>query len=109
MIVELILLVGLVLLWASNRRLANRLTEIERSLADGRHFLAPGDRPAPEALAGVDAEPVTDAPPPVRETLSGLFERLVGGRLLIWIGGIALAAGGIFLIRHSIELVTPEA
>jgi uncharacterized membrane protein len=46
---------------------------------------------------------------PVRETFGGLFERLVGGRLLIWIGGIALAAAGIFLIRHSIALVTPEA
>jgi uncharacterized membrane protein len=45
----------------------------------------------------------------MRDTLAGLFERLVGGRLLIWIGGIALAAAGIFLIRHSIELITPEA
>ncbi len=44
-----------------------------------------------------------------KETLAGLFERLVGGRLLIWIGGVALAVAGVFLVRYSIEigLVTP--
>ncbi|MFN3387964.1 MAG: DUF2339 domain-containing protein [Allosphingosinicella sp.] len=43
------------------------------------------------------------------ETLSALFERFVGGRLLVWIGGIALAVAGVFLVRHSIEigLITP--
>jgi uncharacterized membrane protein len=61
----------------------------------------------PENALGESPEP--EPSPPVRETLGGLFERLVGGRLLIWIGGIALAAAGIFLIRHSIGLVTPEA
>jgi len=46
-----------------------------------------------------------------RETLGGLFERFVGGRLLIWIGGAALFVAGILLIRYSIEvgLVTPAA
>jgi uncharacterized membrane protein len=44
------------------------------------------------------------------ESLAGLFERLVGGRLLIWTGGAALVLAAVFLIRHSIEigLVTPE-
>jgi uncharacterized membrane protein len=48
-------------------------------------------------------------PAPARETLGVSFERLVGGRLLIWIGGIALAVAGIFLVRHSIQigLITP--
>ncbi|HEY0027932.1 MAG TPA: DUF2339 domain-containing protein [Allosphingosinicella sp.] len=43
------------------------------------------------------------------ETLGGVFERLVGGRLLIWIGGIALALSGLFLVRYSIQigLITP--
>lgn len=51
-------------------------------------------------------EPASAAP---AEALSALFERLVGGRLLIWVGGIALAVAGIFLVRFSIEigLVTP--
>jgi len=45
------------------------------------------------------------------ETLGGLFERLVAGRLLIWLGGIALVLAAFFLIRHSIEigLMTPAA
>jgi uncharacterized membrane protein len=45
------------------------------------------------------------------ESLGGLFERLVAGRLLIWLGGIALVLAAIFLIRYSIEigLMTPAA
>ena len=45
-----------------------------------------------------------------RETIGGLFERLVAGRLLIWLGGIALVVAAIYLIRYSIEigLVTPQ-
>ena len=48
--------------------------------------------------------------PRERESIGGLFERLVAGRLLIWIGGIALVVAGVYLIRYSIEigLVTPE-
>jgi len=66
---------------------------------------ASGWSPSP-ANAGEDLEPGT----PERETLGVLFERLVGGRLLIWLGGIALVVAAIYLIRYSIEigLVTPE-
>ena len=109
MVVELILLVGLVLLWVSHRRLASRLTLVERSLREERRYPLPSSEAAPGGSAPADPPPLVAPSPPGRETLSGLFERLVGGRLLIWIGGIALAAGGIFLIRHSIELVAPEA
>jgi hypothetical protein len=51
----------------------------------------------------------SEAPPP-RESAGALFERLVGGRLLIWLGGIALVVAAIYLIRYSIEigLVTPQ-
>lgn len=47
---------------------------------------------------------------PADTNLATLFERLVGGRLLIWIGGIALAVAGVFLVRYSIEtgLVGPR-
>jgi uncharacterized membrane protein len=62
-----------------------------------------------EAAGSASPEPPLPELAPAAETIGGLFERLVGGRLLIWIGGIAIAAAGIFLIRHSIELVTPEA
>ncbi|HEU0097945.1 MAG TPA: DUF2339 domain-containing protein [Allosphingosinicella sp.] len=44
-----------------------------------------------------------------RETLAGFFERWVGGRLMIWVGGIALAVAGVLLVRYSIQigLITP--
>jgi uncharacterized membrane protein len=52
------------------------------------------------------AEQVEQAP---KASLGGGFEQLVGGRLLIWIGGIALALAGLFLVRYSIQigLITP--
>ena len=62
---------------------------------------APAEAAAPAEIVAADKE---------RETLGGLFERLVAGRMLIWLGGIALVAAAVFLIRYSIEigLVTPE-
>ena len=77
--------------------------------------------PAPSVAAAEAAAPAADAEPheepgeawheEPRETLGGLFERLVAGRLLIWLGGIALVLAAIFLIRYSIEvgLITPAA
>ncbi|MEA3039252.1 MAG: hypothetical protein QOE79_1765 [Sphingomonadales bacterium] len=52
--------------------------------------------------------PAAPSPAPM-ESLGGLFERFVGGRLLIWAGGIALAVAGLFLVRFSIQigLITP--
>ncbi|HEY0414679.1 MAG TPA: DUF2339 domain-containing protein [Allosphingosinicella sp.] len=72
----------------------------------------PAAAPAPSRTEWVGAaEAAVGKPAPARphENLGGLFERYVGGRLLIWIGGIALAVAGIFLVRYSIEigLVTP--
>jgi hypothetical protein len=39
-----------------------------------------------------------------------VFESLVGGRLLIWVGGIALVVAAVFLIRFTIDigLIGPE-
>lgn len=67
--------------------------------------------PAPVVPDEHVAEPEETAPIEPRETLGGLFERLVAGRLLIWLGGIALVLAAIFLIRYSIEvgLITPAA
>lgn len=65
----------------------------------------PMDRPLAEAAR---AAPEAGAEPPAA-TLGEQFERLVGGNLLIWIGGVAVALAGIFLIRYSIQAgyITP--
>ncbi|MGY3150007.1 putative membrane protein [Bradyrhizobium sp. USDA 3397] len=47
-----------------------------------------------------DTEP--GAPPPLPAPAPGLEERL-GTRWVVWIGGLALALGGFFMVRYSIE------
>ena len=80
---------------------------------------APGSAPRPEpapampertAPVAVVIELADDEPEPA-ESLGGLFERLVAGRLLVWLGGVALVLAAVFLIRYSIEvgLMTPAA
>ena len=76
--------------------------------------------PEPErAAAGEPPEPAPVEPPqpvphteaaPERETMGALFERFVAGKMLIWLGGIAIVVAAVFLIRYSIEvgLVTPQ-
>lgn len=98
----LLLLGGIVALWASNRALLRRVERIERRLG------AAGMKADADAAPG--ASP-TAPPPPVGDTFGDLFERFVAGRVLIWLGGIALIAAALFLIRFSIEigLVTPAA
>ncbi|MBR0838729.1 DUF2339 domain-containing protein [Bradyrhizobium liaoningense] len=43
-----------------------------------------------------------DAPPPLPAPTPGFEERL-GTRWVVWIGGLALALGGFFMVRYSIE------
>lgn len=126
--IELILLVGLVALFAAHRNLKVRMARLEEQLHALGHAPQPLAEPDPVAPAYTihrqAPEPFIEPPPPaeewaeppvvepairVRETFAQLFERFVGGRLLIWVGGIALAVAGVFLVRYSIEigLVTP--
>ncbi|MDP8913684.1 MAG: DUF2339 domain-containing protein [Pseudomonadota bacterium] len=108
-LVLLILVAGL--FFFLHARAAARMARIEARVAALQEELL-AFRTAGQLNEGEGA-PLWPEPPqvtaPAPETLGGLFERLIGGRLLIWIGGIALAAAGIFLIRHSIALVPPEA
>src|SRR3712207_3272350 len=103
---ELILLLGLAALLLAHLHLLARVARLEDRI--GR--LPPGSARSMEAGPGPAEEAGAGPAPPGRETLASLFEQLVGGRLLIWIGGIALVIAGFFLIRHTIEigLVTPE-
>lgn len=69
---------------------------------------APPERRAPATIvAGQPGEPREPAPPPYERGLAALprfnLEDAIGGRLPIWIGGIALVLAGFFLVRYSIE------
>jgi uncharacterized membrane protein len=131
----ILLLAGGVYLLAELRRLGRKVDELERELGELRLWreepqpglaaaplMAPprhedearrwAETPAMAEPVAEDAPAVPLPPPaaePVRETAAALFERFVGGRLLIWTGGVALAVAGVFLVRYSIEigLVTP--
>jgi hypothetical protein len=67
------------------------------------------ETPAPPPQKPVVSErPVSDTqipqpPSPPRGTDFGDFEKRFGTQWVVWIGGIALALGGIFLVRYSIE------
>lgn len=62
----------------------------------------------PRATAPVPAIPATTSAPPVPPRQD--FEEKLGSRWAVWVGGVALALGGIFLVRYSIEqnLLQPE-
>jgi hypothetical protein len=97
------------LLFVSDRRMAGRLAVLEREIAALRGQLS--DKTLSDASTAPNSGSIVAAPErapaPSSDPLPNLFERVVGGRLLIWTGAVALAAGGVFLIRHSIELVSP--
>lgn len=59
---------------------------------------APAPRPAPPR---VEAGPPPVAPAGAREAES--FEQRFGTRWVVWIGGLALALGGIFLVSYAVE------
>jgi hypothetical protein len=105
-----VLLLGLIGLFVLERRQAGRLNRLERELASLRASLSRATPLDPGSSASEPAQqPSSTLPQGGQPILSTWFERVVAGRLLIWTGGVALAAGGVFLIRHSIELVTPGA
>jgi uncharacterized membrane protein len=133
---EILLLLGLLALAVGHMQLLGRTRQLEREVEALRWELggdvqvterpvapgaaAPAAGPAPTAAAASSAAAPTAAllageaieepeGPSARETLGALFERYVGGRLLIWAGGIALGVAGIFLVRFSVQigLVSP--
>ncbi len=59
---------------------------------------------APNPAPAFEAPDETPTKPEFKNPLAGAsFEELVGGRLPIWIGGIALVFAGFFLVRYTIE------
>lgn len=61
--------------------------------------------PEPVTVAAVEAEPTARQEPPPTEPAPPRrdFEEAIGSRWAVWVGGVALALGGLFLVRYSIE------
>ncbi|MCO5730822.1 DUF2339 domain-containing protein [Rhizobium sp. SSA_523] len=75
--------------------------------------LGPGDGPSAEPALDDPAKPqAADEPPlPEQRAARESFESRFGARWSVWVGGLALALGGIFLVRYSIDagLLGPAA
>jgi uncharacterized membrane protein len=62
----------------------------------------PADRPQPDLVAPPPL-PLPPQPPQLPRPPGGNLEEMIGSRWAVWVGGVALALGGIFLVRYSIE------
>ncbi|KQN39409.1 hypothetical protein ASG37_07500 [Sphingomonas sp. Leaf407] len=104
-LLSLLLLVLVAVLGVALLRLSRRVALLEAKLG-----LAPAPvvlpEPLPRPAPAARPEPRIEwpAPPrPKRPRPSIDLETLVGARLPVWIGGLALVVAGIFLVRLSIE------
>jgi uncharacterized membrane protein len=61
----------------------------------------PVSPPSPPERPAAAVPPIAPQPAPARPTIS--FEERLGTQWTVWVGGIALAFGGFFLVRYSIE------
>lgn len=110
-IVTEVLLLAVIALTVALIRLQRRVDVLERR-ADLLPEPLPLPLPAPVAQVPPIPEPAyqpAPPPPPPPATIAGKprpaidFETLIGSRLPVWIGGLALVVGGIFLVRLSID------
>ena len=60
-------------------------------------------QPAPVHGPSPFAQPRTSAPHPPKPARQTTIERQFGGRAFVWLGGIALALAGFFLVKYSID------
>jgi uncharacterized membrane protein len=84
------------------------LHDFEQAPATASPGISPdsaAEQPTTGAAAATPDDAVTGAaaaPPPLPEASPG-FEERIGTRWVVWIGGLALALGGFFMVRYSIE------
>src|SRR6476619_1366528 len=116
-IMAIVALVKSVGLGEQLRRVETRLAALERARVAPVPGVAEQQAPmaapiAPEPPAPSEPEPVIAAsapvaPPPTAPAAVAApgmsFEERLGTQWAVWVGGLALALGGIFLVRYSIE------
>jgi uncharacterized membrane protein len=90
---------------ADYARLMARIDALERCLASQERPGATEEQPTAEAVPLVADPPAADiaAAPPAPPRTRPDLETALGTRWTVWVGGLALALGGLFLVRYSIE------
>ncbi|MDR7026954.1 DUF2339 domain-containing protein [Rhizobium rosettiformans] len=85
-------------------------TEISEHVATAPEAEEPSPAPAPApqqsepaSLTDDDTMPVAARSPSAPAAPADSLENLLGARWAVWAGGLALALGGVFLVRYSIE------
>lgn len=63
----------------------------------------PVPEPATELEPALRSEPSPPPEPPRRKAPHRSLEEMLGTRWAVWVGGLALALGALFLVRYSIE------
>lgn len=123
----IIALIGLIFALNARRDLHRIQLHLDRLETEMRTAVRPSDlaaeqAPAPEQVAeAAPPQPEPEAPKPTSVPSIPVaepqpspprpgFEEKLGSRWAVWVGGVALALGGIFLVRYSIEqnLLTPQ-
>lgn len=83
-------------------RMAAEATEAAATAGPPAESVASEEVPGPSSSMQADGPPRPPMPPSRGRDLGDL-ERSFGTQWVVWIGGVALALGGIFLVRYSIE------
>ncbi|KQM90516.1 hypothetical protein ASE70_03780 [Sphingomonas sp. Leaf22] len=103
-VVTIVLLLAVIALSVALARLQRRVVALEARLAAPTPPIALPEAAAPAVPEAVRPRIAPPRPRLPRSTIPSIdFETLVGSRLPVWIGGLALVVGGIFLVRLSIE------
>jgi hypothetical protein len=86
-----------------------QLEELRRRLERMEHRVfpspipAPHSQPAPVAPSVATTTVAQAAPPPRSESPQRGFEEILGGRVLAWVGGVAILLGIVFLLGIAID------
>ena len=77
--------------------------------APSKPSVTPAEETAEDSAAATGTASPDEAGAAAREKTSAALERQFGARLPVWIGGIAIALSGLFLVKYSIDhnLMTP--
>lgn len=84
--------------------LRKRLAEVETELRRLRDGVLPEPEPEMPPEPEIQVTPAETPPPPPPAPSRPAVEQVLTERWLVWLGGLALALGGAFLVKMSVDL-----